>query len=154
MNIALIVVLILLGIVCIILELLVLPGGITGIIGVMMMTGGVVGAYVSRGHVAGNITLLITLLVFLVSVFFVLQSKTWKKLMLKTKIESKMNEIDTNKIQVGMTGITLSRLAPMGKAKINGEIVEVTSPIGFIDEHITIEVVKIEGNKIIIKTEK
>ena len=151
MSIALIIVLILLGIICLVLELLVVPGGIVGIIGFLMMIGGVVGAYIEYGAMAGNIALVGTLLTTIVAVVFMLRSKTWRRLTLKTNIDSKVNEVDEDKIKVGMEGVAISRLAPMGKGKFNNETVEVTSVHGLIDVNSDIVITKIEGNKIIVK---
>ena len=151
MNIGLVIILIILGLICLILEILVVPGAIVGIIGCLMMAGGIVLAYVELGTLAGNITLISTLMVTIAAVVIILRSKTWRKLMLKTEIDGKMNEINEEKIQIGMEGITVSRLAPMGKGKFEGETVEVSSILGFVDENQTIIITKIEGNKIYVK---
>ena len=47
--------------------------------------------------------------------------------------------------------MTISRLAPSGKAIFNGETVEVASEHGLIDENREVVVVKVEGNKIFVK---
>ena len=52
--------LIVLGVLALMLEVLVLPGGIVGIIGALFVIAGVVLSYVHFGLWAGNITLLIT----------------------------------------------------------------------------------------------
>lgn len=151
MNIGIIIALIIIGLLCLVLELLVIPGGIVGIVGVLMMAGGVVGAYIGYGMMIGNITLIATIVVIITAVVMMLRSKTWRKLMLKTNIESKMNEIDETKIKINMEGIAVSRLAPMGKGKFGDEIVEVSSSHGLIDVNSSIIITKIEGNKIIVK---
>lgn len=151
MNIGLIIVLILLGLVLLILEVLVIPGGIVGIIGCLMIIGGIVGSYVEYGIMIGNITLVATIVVCIVVIVLTLRTKTWRKLMLKTNIDSKVNEIDESKIQIGVEGVALSRLAPMGKGKFNGEVVEVSSTHGFIDVNSPIVVTGIEGNKVFVK---
>lgn len=151
MNIGIIIALIIIGLICLVLELLVIPGGIVGIVGVLMMVGGVVGAYLSYGMAIGNITLIATIVIIITAVVMMLRSKTWRKLMLKTNIDSKMNEIDETKIQVGMEGIAVSRLNPMGKGKFGDEVVEVSSSHGLIDVNSLIVITKIEGNKVIVK---
>ena len=151
MSIALIITLILLGIICLVLELLVIPGGIVGIIGFLMMAGGVMGAYTSYGPTIGNIVAMGTAIITIFAVVMMLRSKTWRKVMLKTNIDSKVNEIDEEKVKVGMNGMAISRLAPMGKGKFDGEVVEVSSTHGFIDEQKEIIITKIEGYKIFVK---
>ena len=134
-----------------ILDFLVIPGGVVAIIGVLGVIGGVTASFISYGTVAGLITLLITAVVITVTVVLTLRSKTWRKLQLKTEIDGRVNEVDDRKIQVGMMGKALSRLAPMGTGLFGDEKVEVTSMLEFIEPGVEIEIVSIEGNKIIVK---
>lgn len=151
MSIGLIITLIILGIICVILEILVVPGLIVGILGFVMMVGGVVAAYVTHGALVGNIVLISTVVLSIILFALTLRSKTWRKLALKTNIDSKMNTIDEQKLTVGMEGVAISRLAPMGKGKFDNEMVEVSSTKGFIDVGATIEITKIQGNKVYVK---
>ena len=151
MNWAVIITIILIGILGLVLEFLVVPGGIVGVISGLIIAGGVGLAYYKYGVLAGNITLIVTVIGILVGIFFLLRSRTWKKLMLNTKIESKVNEVDETKIKVGSEGMTVSRLAPGGKAIFDGEVAEVFSSHDFIDENQKIVVLKIEGSKITVK---
>lgn len=155
MGIGLIITLILIGIICLILEILVLPGAVIGIFGSLLITSGVYGAYYFYGDTAGHIILAASAVATLLTLIICLRSRAWRKLSLKTQIDSKVNKIDEQKIQIGAEGIAISRLASMGKAQINGEIVEVSSISGFIDVGKTVVVMQIEGNKITVKgTEK
>jgi membrane-bound ClpP family serine protease len=144
--------LILVGILLLLLEVLVIPGsGITGIIGFLSLIGGIWVAYTDLGIQTGNIVLGVTLLVNGLAVWLAFRYKTWKRVALSEKIDSRVNVLDKTEIKVGDRGITLSRCAPMGKAEINGVFVEVNARTEFIDQEKPIEVVKIEGNKIYIK---
>lgn len=154
MNWGLIISLIVLGLLSLVLDILVIPGGVVGIFGCVMMLAGIIISYAQYGAVAGNITLLSTLVLATVTAVMMLRSKTWKKLMLKTNIDSKMNEVDENKISVGMTGVAISRLAPSGTGKFGDELVEVHSFNDFIDVNSEIVIIKIDGGKIIVKQNK
>jgi membrane-bound ClpP family serine protease len=84
---------------------------------------------------------------------FFLRSRTWKRLMLKKNIDSKV-EVDgivNEKIKPGDTGETVGRLAPMGKVMVNDVVVEAKSIAGFVDPHTPVEVVKIGTTQIIVK---
>jgi len=97
---------------------------------------------------------LVVILVLLIGgTIFFFRYKTWKPLMLKTEIDSKVNVLDTN-ITVGMEGKTVSRLAPAGKAVFENIMEEVFSQNEFIDENQQVIITKIEGNKIIVKLKK
>jgi membrane-bound ClpP family serine protease len=71
--------------------------------------------------------------------------------MLKTDLDGKTNVIEADSVKVGDEGISISRLAPMGKALINNQYFEVSSSGDFIDEQSKVVVTKIEFNKIYIK---
>lgn len=146
-----IVVIILLGLVALLLEILVLPGGIVGIIGTLFVVAGITLAYIRLGATAGTVTLVATVLFIIFIVIMLFRKKTWKRVMLEDNVTGKVNTIDENKLFVGMPGIAVSRLAPAGKGKFNDEVEEVHSSHGFIDVGKEIIITKIEGNKIIVK---
>jgi len=147
-----IVVLILIGLLFIILEILVIPGvAVFGILGVIIILIGVWQSYISYGTTAGHIVLASSILLSIVTLVFSLRSKTWKRMMLNSKIEGKTNLIDENKIKAGDTGKTTSRLSPAGKAMINGDYYEVHTQSEFVDPGTEIEIIKIDFNKIYVK---
>ena len=143
--------LILLGIVLMILDFLVIPGGVVAIIGVLCMAGSVVAAFVQFGNTVGFLTLVLTAIITIGAFVLMMRTKTWRKLQLKTKIDSKMNEVDTNKLTEGMEGVAISRLAPTGTGMFGDTEAEVVSLQGFINENSPIKIHKIEGNKIIVE---
>jgi len=148
----LIIILIVIGLIFLLLEILVIPGAtVAGIIGGAVIVFGIYEAYHSHGAIAGHITLVSTIVATLLVLVYAIRSKTWKKAMLQTQINSKVNIIDEKKIKIGDTGITISRLAPAGKARINDSLYEVHSLGSFIDQEMEIEVLKISYNKIIVK---
>ena len=147
----LIISLIVFGLLAVVLDFLFIPGGVVAIIGALMEIAGVSLAYAGHGSVAGTITLVVTLAVSALVIVLILNSKTWKKCALDTSIESKANDFNAQNVHVGAEGMTISRLAPSGKAIFNGETVEVASEYGLIDENREVMVVNVEGNKIFVK---
>ncbi|MBP1672737.1 MAG: hypothetical protein H6Q25_552 [Bacteroidetes bacterium] len=145
-----IVFLIVLGIFALVLELFALPGAVVGIAGSIFIIIGIVLSYVKFGPLAGNLTLLGTVVLIVVAVVLFLRSKTWRKMTLTTQIDSKVN-IQPEHLHEGMEGVTLSRLAPSGKAIFGDDVVEVFSTLDFIDPNQPIIIYKIEGSKIIVK---
>ena len=146
-----IVILLLIGILLITLEIVALPGAIAGIVGLIMLSIGVWQSYATHGTVAGNIVLLVSVVVCILLLVFFMRSKTWRFFGLKTEIDSKVNTIDENLLTIGARGKTVSRLAPTGKANINGQIVEVHTVSEFVNENEEVEITKIEGYKITVK---
>ena len=155
MSWTLIAVLIIIGLIFIVMEILVIPGqGVLGIIGLLVMAVGIWQTYTAYGNLAGHIVLASTSVLSVVALIMSLRSKTWKKMMLESESNGKVNLIDLDKVKVGDIGKTISRLAPAGKALINQEYYEVHTYGSFIDQNTEIEVVDIDHNKIFVKQKK
>ena len=95
---------------------------------------------------AVNVVLLVALTVW------ILRAKTWKKMSLETNIDSKAVSSDASVLALGDRGKTLTRLAPMGSARVGDYVVEVKALEGMLDPNIDVEVVLIEDNKIYVNT--
>ncbi|MCF6334028.1 MAG: NfeD family protein [Draconibacterium sp.] len=152
MTIFTIALLILLGLVLILIEFAVIPGvTIAGIGGFLLLAASVYIAFTEYGNVAGFITLAIVLIATPLMLFYFFKSKAGKNMMLESKIEGKVETINNEKIAVGDIGKSIGRLAPSGKVKVNGEIVEAHSTGLFIDQNTKIRILKILSNKIIVE---
>lgn len=148
-----ILVLITVGLLMILLEILVIPGGgVAGIIGFAIMAVAVFLGYSRLGVPQGHYLLAGTILINIAILALALRSKTWTRLMLVKNVDSRVNIVDEAKLKVGDKGVTISRCTSSGKALINDEFYEVHSLSEFIDEEQEIEVIKIERNKIFIKS--
>ena len=77
-----------------------------------------------------------------------MKTKTWKRFSLNEESDSTVNQIEDPAIAIGTRGTTVARLAPTGKALIDGKLVEVHAINKFIDQDRPIEVVAIEGYRI------
>lgn len=152
MTLTLIILFILIGLFLIWLEFFIVPGiTVAGIGGVILIIGGIYFAYANAGGVVGHIVLLAALLSLAIMLVITLRSKTWQKTALQTNVEGVVEGIDKTKIKVGDTGSTISRLAPMGKVIINGEIVEAKSKLGLIDEKVNIVVLEIYSTNVMVQ---
>jgi membrane-bound ClpP family serine protease len=151
----LIIVLILVGFILLLLELLVIPGiTVAGVLGFIAIALAVWQAFASNGTAAGFITLGACSLGSVFLLFLALKPRTWNRLALKSTIDGKVNVISDLAVKKGDSGTTVSRLAPAGKAMINGEYYEVHTIGEFIDPDKEITVTKIEFNKITVKLKK
>ena len=147
-----IILLLILGIILLLLEFLVIPGTtIAGIGGFLCLGGGIYMAYESFGSNVGHMFLLGTIFFLVLMIYYSLKAGTWKKMSLNSKISSKVETVDENKVTVGDKGKTITRCNLIGKAMVNGEAYEAKSLGSLIDENTEIEVLKIVGNQIIIK---
>ena len=151
MNILIILFLIFLGIVLLLIEFTILPGiTIAGVGGFLLFAYSIYLAFTSYGTLAGFLTLGFVMIVAPTIVVFFFKGKTGKKLVLDTIVTGVANQID-DKIKVGDIGTTIGRLAPMGKIKVNNEVVEVKSTGSFIDPGEKVRIIEIEKSLITVE---
>ncbi|HQO50241.1 MAG TPA: hypothetical protein PK939_07420, partial [Bacteroidales bacterium] len=99
--------LIFVGLLIVLLEILVIPGGgIAGIIGFGLMVSGVYLAFEREGTTAGLLVLSGTVVINIASLVLALRSKTWDKAMLKKQLDGKVNLIDAERLKAGDKGET------------------------------------------------
>lgn len=148
----LIITLIVLGLLLLIAEMTVIPGfGIAGILGLGSFIGAIVLAFIQFGNSIGFIVLFSSLIVCGILVFFVLRSKTWRKITLKMSIDEKATKSPSEQgITVGMEGISLTRLSPTGNGRFGDITVEVRSAQELIPPKTPIKVAYIEGLSIFV----
>lgn len=146
--------LILIGIVLLILEILILPGLIAGILGGIMVITGVVLSYKNYGEFYGNITLAITSLVSFVSIWYSFKSRAWERFSLKEVSNAKMDRVDELNIKEGDVGVSLSVIRPAGTALFDHKKIEVHSMGEIIDSNKIIEVIEVLPNKLLVREKK
>ncbi|HCY43245.1 MAG TPA: hypothetical protein DHV48_18235 [Prolixibacteraceae bacterium] len=152
MNILIILLLIFLGIVLMLIEFTILPGiTIAGIGGVLLFGYSIYLAFTSYGTLAGFITLAFVLIFSPLLIIALFKGKTGKKLTLGAIVSGVANEIDSTKIKIGDVGITVGRLAPMGKIKVNDIVVEAKSTGNFMDPGEEVRIIEIEKSLITVE---
>ena len=152
MTVALIIILIIIGLALLIVEVVVLPGvTVAGIAGILLIGCSIFLTYRWFGNTAGTYALIGTSILFIVFLIYALRAKTWDRLSLHSEIDSRVNVVDTNHIKPGNKGMTVSRLAPIGKILIHDQIMEGKSEFGLIDENKEIEVVNVNESTIIVQ---
>lgn len=151
MDILIILLLIFLGVVLLLIEFTILPGiSIAGIGGTLLFAYSIYLAFNTYGPLAGFLTLGFVVIVAPLLVVFVFKGKAGKKMVLSTTITGIANQID-DKIKVGDMGVTIGRLAPMGKIRVNGEVVEVRSTGAYIDPGESVRIIEIEKSQITVE---
>ena len=148
MNTTLIILVLLLGIILVALEIVALPGGISGLLGLGLLVFGIVQSYLQWGSTIGNIILVGSTLVVVILLAIFMKAKTWKRFVLNEESDSTVNRVDQLNISVGDKGKTVARLAPTGKALFGDKMVEVHAINKFIDPDREIEIVAIEGYRV------
>ncbi|MCK9206778.1 MAG: NfeD family protein [Salinivirgaceae bacterium] len=152
MSLTAIIVLLLVGLILLLLEVFVLPGtNIAGVIGILFIVLAIFFGYRDLEKPIAHIILFAALALTVATVWLGLRSNTWNRLSLHSTISSKVMNVEPDELQVGARGESITRLNPMGRVLINNKSFEAKSGHLFIDPHTPIEIVKIEGNQIIVK---
>ena len=137
-------------------EVVFIPGfGITGFTGVIAMAGSIFYAFVQLGSAAGWITLLVGGMISIALFLWALYGNSIDKVALKKNIKSTVKTVDMSIFSVGDRGVTKTRLALIGEAVIKGQVVEVKSEAGFINEKEEVEVIRVSDDSLfVVKVDK
>ena len=150
---ALVVTLIIAGLLLLGAELIIIPGfGVAGILGVASIVASCWLAFTQISTTAGIVVIIVNILLVIATTVLMLRSKTWKRLSLKTNIDSKVDTAPAEKgIEVGSKGIATTRLAPGGRVQIGKNTIEAFTRDTIIEPGKEIEVISIDGHKIYVK---
>lgn len=149
---AFIIILTIVGLVLILSEIFLIPGvGVAGAFGVISLGGACYYVFYEFGFLPGSIFMASIVTVLVILIVYAIKAKVWKKLALNTNISSKAHNLDESVLAVGDIGKAVTRLAPVGTARIEGKSYEVKSLEGMIDAGTEVEVVLFEDNKIYVK---
>ncbi|NOT75675.1 MAG: hypothetical protein HOP08_12175 [Cyclobacteriaceae bacterium] len=145
-------ILIFLGITLLVIEILVVPG--TTIVGVAGAALVVIGVMLSFKYYGSNIGWTVasgSAVLSAVIVYFCFTSDVWKRFASKATIASKVNEGSVSDLNVGMEGVAISALRPIGNAELNGKVREVKTSGGYLESGIRIRIKEILSNQITVE---
>ena len=143
--------LILLGILLLVLEILILPGLIAGIIGTVFLLIAIAWMYADYGTTAGNYTLLATFILTLLAIWGAFKSKAWSRFSLKETLDGKMNDISALSVAEGDTGKAVSALRPSGTVQIGDSRMEGFTNGEILDAGTPIKVVRVVPGKVLVE---
>ncbi len=142
------------GFILILIEIFLVPGfNIFGIFGFAMIVLGIVLAYSKLGILIANFILIISLIVSVLLIRFVVKSKRWKQIVLDTdqkRTEGFHSSSEQLSSLLGKKGVTYTKLRPSGVALIDDEKVDVVAEGSFIDQDRPVEVILVEGNRVVV----
>lgn len=146
---------VLLGMILIIVEVF-LPGfGLPGIGGIVLVGAGVVMVGMHFGSLTAVGTLLVIIAVLAVLVSWVLRQASRgggkrSDLFLQERDDLRTQQEDM-KVLVGKSGTTTSVLRPAGIGDFDGVRLNVVTEGGFIEKDMPIEIVRVDGSRIVVK---
>ena len=154
MDLIFIIAILLIGLIFMFIEIFLIPGtSLLTLLGFLIIGIGVYAGFRQYGDVTGMWLLsgsIVGMAITLYIGYKRIQSKKWA---LYNTVDGKVNAEDLSKFKIGDTGITISALRPEGKAVfLNDERTTVYSFADFIDVDKEITIIKIDHNKIFVKT--
>lgn len=155
MDIAVVITLLLVGVVLMLIEIFLIPGlSVAGIGSLIFLGGAIFYAYSFIGSSAGHLTFISAIVLLIIAIWIFLRSRTLEKMSLKTEIDGKNDPLADVIVKEGDEGVSVSRLAPMGKVKVNGHVMEAKSMDEFVDENTPVIVVKVLQTNVIVEKKK
>lgn len=152
MELFIIIALIVAGLLLFIVEVFLIPGiNIAGIASAICLLYANYYAFDTLGVTPGFITLASSAIGCIAITLWFMHSKTVDKLSLRKTLDYKINPLEGIDIQIGDEGVTITRLALIGNADINGHIIEVRSADGLIDEKTPIYVERMSEGTVIVR---
>ena len=153
------------GLGLILLEVFVVPGfGIAGISGILLIIASLflalVGAdpfidmeAVSMAIIQLTVSLVLSIILVIVLAKFLPGTKIFKKFILSVEEKSEAGFVShtTSEDMVGMKGEALTDLRPSGTAEIAGKRVDVVTDSEFIEKGSKLEIVEVEGIRVVVK---
>lgn len=134
------------------LEIFILPGfGFAGIGSIVCAVVDAILIYNAYGFSWACIAVVVAILLLVLMLYIVANSRTFDRMSLKTSIDSTNATTEQLSVKVGNEGRAITRLALVGNAEIEGKQVEVKSSGEFINSGTPIRVIKIDKAQIIVE---
>ena len=153
-----------LGLILVAMEIFFIPGfGIAGIFGILALMGGLGLSLIGSGATWDSIlsalgqvslSIFIAILVALFLLRYFQRLPFGKRLLLKTSLLSKegyASSPEGDQAWLGKRGTAATDLHPSGIAHLNGDRVDVVSDGDFINAGQAVEVVRVDGNRIVVR---
>jgi membrane-bound serine protease (ClpP class) len=143
------------GVVLLLLEIFVPSFGILGIVGILSLISGVVLAAYDRGNAMTllGIAVLVAAVVVAIFVRYFKHRGVWNRFILKDTLntQSGYNSHDEKREMIGKAGVALTPLRPAGVILLEDKRVDVVTNGEFIVAGTQVEVIAIEGIRVVVK---
>jgi len=149
--------LIALGLVLLLIEIFLLPGfGAAGIPGIIFMAAGVIWVGVAKEDwqlalIYAGVTIGVTIPLSILALWLVPRTKVGRKMILEDNEAGFSAPSEELRDLAGKSGKAVTPLRPSGTAIIEGKRVDVVSLGEFIDRDSEIEVIEVEGYRVVVQ---
>ena len=143
--------LLILGLALFLVEVFLVPGiTLTGIASACCLIYANYYAFTTLGVVGGNVTLALSVVGAIAVVIWFFRSKTVDRLSLKETLSYRPDPLRGLSLKVGDKGVARTRLALIGTAEFGGQLIEVKSADGFLDEKTPLIIERIEEGMVFV----
>lgn len=139
------------------LEIAIIPGfGITGIIGILLLLGGLIIAYLKLSTamaILATVSGIAGVILLMLWFFFIFpHTRLGKQFVLQgdSGAEEGYLAVEDNQRYLGKEGVTATMLRPSGIARIDGERLDVITDGQFVEKGVAVKVVKTGAGRIIV----
>ncbi len=148
--------LIALGLVLLLIEIFLLPGfGAAGVPGIIFMAAGVIWVMTkdwNLGLIYAGVTIGVTIPLSIIALWLVPRTTVGKKMILESNEAGFSAPSEELQDLAGKSGKAVTPLRPSGTAIIEGKRVDVVSLGEFIDKGSEIEVIEVEGYRVVVQS--
>jgi membrane-bound serine protease (ClpP class) len=148
-----VIVILVLGIALLGVEVFVTPGfGVGGVMGLIMILGGSIGAWIVLGPTWGALVVVVTVVLAAVVFILGLRSKAARKRLVLEAEQPPGGGVETSDLAhlIGAEGTAKTDLRPAGIVMIDDDRVDVVSEGGFVEEGERVKVVAVDGPRVIV----
>lgn len=144
--------LVLFGLLLVIVEVIFIPGTtLVGVAGFISMVVGIILAFKYFGGETGWIALGGSTAASGILLYVALRTNVWRRFAINTSIDSKVNEIEALNFVVGMEGVALSALRPIGKGEFGGNVAEVRTLGEYVEAGSRIRIARVSTTQIVVE---
>ena len=141
-----------LGLILLFAEVAIVPGfGVAGVLGVLALGAGAVAAWTELGPFWGGLTGLSSLVAAIVMLVWLPKSRAGRKMVLEHSQADAVSQEDRGGL-VGRRGVTVTPLRPIGRVRFGRDEVDVITEGEYIDSNQEVEVMTVEGARVVVRT--
>lgn len=140
------------GLSLIVLEIIIMPGLITGIFGFLLIVTSIVYAFIKLGTTVGVFSILISISFYVALLLAIRKLGLWRRFVLNEKTNWKaIKTFETQNGLIGKEGVALTDLKPSGFIFVEGKKIDASSYGEFIPKNSRVKIILIDGIKITVK---
>lgn len=139
------------GLILLFVEVAIVPGfGVAGILGVLALGAGAVAAWTELGPVWGAVTGGGSIVAAILMLVWLPKSRAGRKMVLDHSQADAVSQEDRSAL-IGRRGITVTPLRPIGRVRFGPDEVDVITEGEYIDSNQEVEVVIVEGARVVVR---